>query len=448
MKRLKQALSNVSGSCLTNLSLVMIGFASLALYIHVRDDYGRSGIAWFIRLTLLQAVLYLIATWLISCSRSARSTLIIVIAFAALFRLSILFAPPYLSGDIYRYIWDGRVQAAGINPYRYIPEDPALGPLRDDAIYPHINRREYAHTIYPPVAQLIYFLITRVSESITWMKIVMVGFEALALLALWRLLASFNLPPQRVLIYAWHPLVVWEIAGSGHVDAAVIAFISLALLARRRNWETLTGIMLACATLVKLFPVILFPALYRRWGWRMPLAFMVTTIVLYLPYLSVETKSLLGYLPGYMKEEGLQSGSRFYLLSLMQKVFGETNVPKAIFIVFALIILVIVALWTFWKSERMHSSFVARAFTLAATFTLLLSPRYSWYFVWLTPFMCILRAKYLTPFFYLTIASFVLYGLWLGDQPDWILTLNTIIYLPFALLGVLALGMYRAGKMR
>src|SRR5437763_1627343 len=83
------------------------------------------------------------------------------VAFAAAMRLMALFAPPYLSSDIYRYVWDGRVLAAGINPYRYIPTDPQLDHLRDPAIWPEINRSNYAPTIYPPAAQAIFFAATR-----------------------------------------------------------------------------------------------------------------------------------------------------------------------------------------------------------------------------------------------------------------------------------------------
>ena len=202
-------------------------------------------IAWFIKLALFQSVLYLIAAWLIVRNRGGRGTLLLVLLFAGLFRLSILFAPPYLSDDIYRYVWDGRVQAAGINPYRYVPADEHLQSLRDEEIYPKINRRDYAHTIYPPVAEAVFLLTTRVSESITWMKATMIGFEAIAIWAIVQLLASYGLARQRILIYAWHPLVIWEFAGSGHVDPIAIAFIALALLARRKNAEVATGVALA-----------------------------------------------------------------------------------------------------------------------------------------------------------------------------------------------------------
>src|SRR5689334_15286337 len=247
----------------------------------------------------VQSAIYLLAAWIVVRSRPSNATVLIAVAFAVLFRLSILFFPPYLSDDIYRYVWDGRVQAAGINPYRYVPADESLAALRDDKIYPYINRRDSAQTIYPPVAEGAFLLITRFSQSVTWMKAAMVLFEAVAIWAIVQLLASFGFARQRVLIYAWHPLAIWEFAGSGHVDALAIAFIAVALLARRKRSETLTGLLLACATCVKLFPAVLFPALYTRRSWKMPLAFVVTVLIAYSPYLSVGPLGVFGFLPGY-----------------------------------------------------------------------------------------------------------------------------------------------------
>src|SRR5713101_5387226 len=177
----------------TNILVAGIGAILLVLYrigLHAR---GVTDIVWFIKLALVQSALYLIVVWLITRAHSARSTLILVLLFAGLFRVSIVFASPYLSDDIYRYVWDGRVQAAGINPYRYVPADERLQSLRDEEIYPKINRRDYAHTIYPPIAEAIYFLTTRLSESLTWMKATMLGFEAIAMWAIAQLLASFGL---------------------------------------------------------------------------------------------------------------------------------------------------------------------------------------------------------------------------------------------------------------
>lgn len=433
---------------LPNLALISVGCASLLLYQRAQHlAPGTETISAFVRLALLQCVLYAAAAIVAWRARSSRTTLLVIIIFAALFRLAILFEPPRLSDDIYRYVWDGRVQAAGVNPYRYVPADPALARLRDAAIYEHVNRRDYAPTIYPPVAQMIFYVATRASESVVWMKCVMVAFEALALWAISALLASFELPRQRILLAAWHPLMVWEIAGSGHLDAIMICFVALALLAHCRRREGLTGFLLACAALTKLYPVALAPALYRRWNWKTPVVFVATVVVAYFPYLSVGLRRAVGYLPGYAEEEGLHSGARFYLLSLARKVFGE-GLPNGAFILFALVVLGALGAWMLWRREDSDRSFVARAFVIAVAFTVLLSPRYSWYFVWLVPFLCVVPASFVVPVVYVTAASFVLYLSWLGDDAVRMFALHSIIYLPFATLCAVAWLARRRGRAR
>ena len=427
-----------SSANLIAIVLIVLGLASLVFYrIGIRAEDTKD-IVWFLKLVGVQAVLYIAAAWLILRVRQSRSAMIIALVFAALFRLSIIFSPPYLSDDIYRYVWDGRVQAAGINPYRYVPADPALAQLRDENIYPKINRREYARTIYPPVAEAVYFLTTRVSESVTWMKATMVGFEAVTIWAILQLLASFGLPRQRILIYAWHPLAVWEFAGSGHLDAIAIAFIALALLARRKNAEVATGFALACAMLVKFFPLALFPALYKRWDWKMPVAFAFTILVAYVPYLSVGPRAAIGFLPGYAKEQGLVSGEQFYLLSLTRKLFGA-NVPTAAILIFALVFMSAIAVWVLLRGKS-RDSYVKRAALLATATAVLFAPHFSWYFAWLVPFLCFAP---LASLFYLTAASFILYLSWLGDKPDQMFRLNSFLYVPFALLGVVEFFAWR-----
>jgi hypothetical protein len=408
----------------------VLGCGSLVLYrVGLRAD-DVSDIRWFIKVALVQSAIYLLAAAIVLRSRSSRSTFLLIIGFAVLFRLSILFAPPYLSDDIYRYIWDGRVQAAGINPYRYIPSAPELTHLRDDVIYPKINRRDYAHTIYPPLAEVLFFLTTRISENVVWMKLTILGFEVIAVWAMAQLLNIFGLPPQRLLIYAWHPLAVWEFAGSGHVDAIAIAFIALAFLAWRKKANIKAGFALACATLIKLFPLVLLPALLRPWRWKISLAFLTTIIVAYLPYLSVGPKAVLGFLPGYAKEQGLINGEQFYLLSLARRVSGA-DLTLMMYVIAVMFVMGLIAGWIILRPTRSEENLKA-AMVLAASTTVLFAPHYSWYFAWLVPFLCF------TPrlaVFYLTTASFILYASWLGDSSDQMFVINSFIYLPVFLIG-------------
>jgi hypothetical protein len=410
--------------------LLLLGCTLLVLYrMGLRAD-GVSDIRWFIKVALVQSAIYLLAAVIVFRAGSSRSRLPIIIGFAVLFRLSILFAPPYLSDDIYRYIWDGRVQAAGINPYRHVPSAPELSHLRDDPIYPKINRRDYAPTIYPPLAEVLFFLTTRISENVVWMKLTMLGFEVIALWAMVQLLNLYGLPRERLLIYAWHPLVVWEFAGSGHVDAITIAFIALAFVAWRRKANIKAGLALAAATLIKLFPLVLLPALFRPRHWKISLAFLATIIVAYLPYLSVGPRTVLGFLPGYAQEQGLISGEQFYLLSLARKLSGA-DVPLMMYVIAVIFVVGLITAWLIVRSSRSEDNLKA-AMVLATSTTVLFAPHYSWYFAWLVPFLCF------TPrlaVFYLTTASFILYASWLGDSSDQMFVINSLIYLPALFIG-------------
>lgn len=414
------------------IALALLGCLSVVLYRAGLKASGVGGIRFFMTVAFIQSAIYLLATWIVVRTRPANSAVLIAIVFAVLFRLSILFAPPYLSDDIYRYVWDGRVQAAGINPYRYIPAAPELAQLRDEAIYPKINRREWAHTIYPPVAQAIFFLTTRISESVVWMKTTMVIFELITIWAIARLLSLLGRPRQLLLIYAWHPLVVWEFAGSGHVDAIAIGFTALAFLAWHQRSNLGSGVTLACATLAKLFPIVLLPAMLKHGRWRIALVFATTVFVSYLVYLGVGPKAVFGSVPAYSNEMGVISGQQFYALSLARKLFG-LELSSLAYMIATVFVMGALALWVLVRGARYEDP-LKHAMVLATATTILFAPHFSWYFCWLVYFLCFTPRLAL---FYLTIASFLLYATWLGDSPDEMFAINSLIYLPALLIGML-----------
>ena len=212
----------------------------------------------------VSAAVYLVAVACAIWRPAAGRAVWLVLAIAVAMRVPLIVAPPFLSSDVYRYVWDGRVQAAGVNPYRYLPSDKALETLRDEAVWPHINRADYAPTIYPPMAQAVFAAIGLVWPAVTGEKVAMFGFECLAVGCLMALLRSAGLPAERVLIYAWNPLPVWAFAGNGHIDAAVCGLVALALLLRVRHRDGWAGVALGAATLTKFLPVIIAPVLWRQ----------------------------------------------------------------------------------------------------------------------------------------------------------------------------------------
>jgi hypothetical protein len=321
-------------------------------------------------------------------------------------RAIVVIAPPIMSTDIYRYVWDGRVQGSGINPYRYIPSDPALESLRDDAIYPNINRKDYARTIYPPGAQAIFLLVTRLSQSVLAMKLAMIGFEIGAVLLLLSMLRRAGLPVARVLLYALHPLPVWEFAGSGHADAAMIGLAVLALWLHQRGGRWSTGIALAASVLVKPFTLALAPALWRRWDWRMPAALIATVALAYVPYLDVGSH-VLGFLPTYVQEEGLASGTVFYALWLL-RALSPVAVPTGAYLAGAVLTLAGLAVMLLRQTpdQADDRTVWSHAMSLAAALMFAASPHFSWYLAWLLPLACL--APWL-PALYLVSSSFLLY---------------------------------------
>jgi len=366
------------------LAVLLLAAEAVGLAAQFDRDLTR-----FVLVALAQGAVWSVAAVAVARATGGRPALSLILATAVLLRAGALAAPVYLSDDIYRYIWDGRVQAAGINPYRYIPTDPQLAPLRDETVFPNINRNNYAPTIYPPVAQMLFLAATRFGETVTAMKLVLVAVEAIGIGALLFVLRATGKPRENVLLYAWHPLPVWEIAGAGHVDAAVVAFVALALAAAvtgRRAWS---GAALAAASLVKFFPLLVVPALWRParsnlGDWRWPAGFAAVIVVAYLPYLGVGER-VLGFLPTYLSEEDLASGSGFWVLDLVRRA-----VPVPVSAYFALVLTVMVGLAI--GALRRPADPVASlrwATALSTAATVFTSPHYAWYFVWLLVPLCV-----------------------------------------------------------
>ena len=389
---------------------------------------------------LLQCVPYAIAAWLVVWGRPDRAdggrALATILIVGVAMRCLLLPGTP-VSTDLFRYIWDGRVQAGGFNPYLYIPSDAAVSGLRDSAIYPNMNRADYAPGIYPPTAQIVFYLITRISEAPVAMKAAMVAFEGLAVWAMLQLLALRGLPRSRILLYAWHPLPLWEFARSGHVDIVAIAFLLLAFLATGRRSPILAGVALGAGALVKYFHVVTGPALYKRWDWRLPLAFVVTVAVLYLPYIGVGAK-VFGFLGGYMSEEGLDRGSGIFWWQLIGAFVSLPQQAFSFYLGAGALVMAVLALVVVMRARRPDAD-LAGAMLLAVTFTLLVAPHYAWYFAWLVPFLCFYPV---VGVIYLTCAvSFLYFAHWPPTLWE-----SLPIYVPCILILVLEFALRRRRK--
>ena len=368
--------------------LAGIGTALAALTFATPFAFHAGGDIAFIALAIPAGLLTIAAADIAERAQTSRA-LWLILGLAIVLRGYALFFDPLLSSDIYRYVWDGKVQAAGINPYRYFPAYPALAPLRDAVIFPHINRADYAVTIYPPVAEFFFLLVTRFGASVTAMRLALLGCEAVSVAVILLLLRRMSLPLTRIVAYVWHPLPIWEIANSGHIDALMVALLLVGL------WVALTGrpmrgaVVITLGALVKPYLAPVLAVIWRPWDWKMPLVVIAVIVLCYLPYLSVGW-GVFGFLThGYLREEGIMSGSDFWLLSVWRLAFGTHYGDVAAYIALAASIMLLMALSAARRPERTIASSLADINMLLLVVLLLLSPSYPWYFMAIMPFVAL-----------------------------------------------------------
>ena len=387
-----------------------------------------------VALMLASATLYGGAVWLIVRFPVPRRTVLMVLGVALVLRIVLLASPPFMSSDVYRYVWDGRVQAAGINPYRYVPVEKPLIALRDTAIYDRINRRDYAHTIYPPVAELFFAGMGRISQTVVAMKLGLVILESAGVAAMIRLLARAGLPASRVLIYAWNPLAAWAVAGDGHIDGAAIGLIGLAMLAWALRRDGIAGALLGGAILTKFLPVVVAPALWRRWGWKFPVSAAAVIIAGYACYAGVGWR-VFGFLPDYTQEEGLRQGSGFWLVSALAHLAPHSApLPASVLVLYlaaAAGALAFLAHGIVFRGDARETPVMlgGNVALLAAGTVAAMSPHYPWYYAWLALPSCL---RVWPSVIWLSAAPLILYSDPWHDE----ILIPTAVFLPAAILAL------------
>lgn len=383
----------------------------------------------FLALALAAGVVYFIAVWLVfSPGEADRGALAVVLLAAALFRATLFPLPPTLSNDLYRYLWDGRIQLAGYNPYLVTPADPDLALFRPPGQI-EIPGPGYP-TFYPPLTELLFRLLAPSGveraaqlDGLFNFKLASLVFDLGSLLVLVALLRVRGEPPVRALVYGWCPLVVLEFAGSGHNDSLALFFLLLAnySIIRQRAAESILA--LAAATMSKWFAAVAVPVFLRRSRWRDVVWFLAAGLLLSLPYREAGWR-LLGNLLLYAERWRNNSS----LFALLRSATGSEWVPVGAALA------VVAGLSIYYAVRRVEP--LRACYVLFAAVLLLAANVFPWYVTWLVPFLCFFP----TPAFLLWTATVLLsyhvlidytvLGLW--RETPWLLWLE---YLPvYALL--------------
>jgi len=434
--------------------IVGLGSLSAAIYwinFKIYDLFpvfsGPSGIQLYIVMFLFLSILYLTGVFLVIKLMPKEETswrlTAIIIFLAIIFRFCLIPSEPaVLSKDMYRYIWDGRVQQNGINPYLYPPQADELKNLRDNQIFPNINRKDYP-TLYPAGAQ-VFFRIFYVlaGDSITAYKGIMVFFDILTLLVLTALLRAYGFKASRIIVYAWNPLVIFEIAYSGHLEGLTVFLMATALYLLLIHKKMPAIIMLALSAAVKLYPALLLAAFLNR-GDRIKgiITFSATIMLLYLPFLGAGGK-ISGFLPVYLKNpyESFNLGLKYLLMHLIPGL--DYYLLSLVFI----IALVIIGLVVLLKGKE-DIEVIWYAYILMGSLMILMpASLHPWYVILIIPFLAIYPNPAWLIFTCTVTLSYLKYTSPQGIMPTWILLTE---YLPlFALLAARWILRYRLNGSR
>jgi len=372
------------------------------------------GEASFLIPLAVAGIAYLLAIReLFSAPSFPKRVVVVGLVLAALWHISFLFAHSGSDDDVHRYVWDGRVQRLGYNPYLVVPGDPANAGLHTSETRT-LNNPEVPSP-YPPGALLFFRAVTAIRESVFALKVAFVICDVAIVLLLLGMLRHAGQAEHWVLAYAWHPLLATEVAGSGHVDivGALLLLASAAALARK--WRAVAALAFGLAVSVKFLPIVLAPLYWRRIRIRDAALAAVVFGLLYVPFLN-HGRIPIGSVGAYVQ--------RF---RFNDPVFATLERIAAPQIVAGLAVVAgfLTAVWLRSKCEVSPPD--TFAWPMAAS--LFCAPVvYPWYLLWLLPF---LRSASSLPLILWTVSIFPTYVVWhlrtLGRPwavPGWIMLLE------------------------
>lgn len=375
---------------------------------HFSDRGGPPFMAWL----TLACIAYLLAIWQLFSTRGfPRRVVVIGLALAAVSQLAFLRLPAGPNDDIHRYVWDGRLQRLGYNPYVVVPGDPAVKKLHTPETRT-LNNPDLTSP-YPPGAQLFFRAVTAIRESVFALKIAFAVCAFGIAIVLLGLLRSNGRGSHLILAYAWNPLLAIEVAGSGHIDivGALLLVISLAALARR--WRAIAAVTFGLAVAVKFLPLVLLPLYWKRIRLREAAISAGVLGLLYVPFLNhgrIPTGSLGTYVRTFRF-----NGPVFAVLDGLAS--PQLLAGLAVLVGFATSILL--------RRHRDQSSPEIFAWPMAAS--LLCAPVvFPWYLLWLLPLLTSVSTLLIIFWTVTIMTTYVMWhlsvvrGAW-GTLPAWVM---------------------------
>jgi alpha-1,6-mannosyltransferase len=383
-------------------------------------NFGDRGGPYFMASLTLAGIVYLLAIReFFATPRFARRVVVTGLVLAAVWHIEFLRVPSGADDDIHRYVWDGRLQRLGYNPYIVVPSDPAAKGLHTPETR-NLNNPDLPSP-YPAGAQLFFRAVTAIQESTFALKVAFVLCEFAIVFVLLDVLRCTRRGAHLVLVYAWNPLLAIEVAGSGHVDivGALLLVVSAAALVRR--WRATAAVALGLAIAVKFLPVVLLPLYWKRVRMRDAALAAAVVGLLYVPILN-HGRILIGSLGTYVHSFRF-NGPVFALL--------DQVAPPQLLAGLAVLVGLVTATWIGSpEPEWSPDQFAWPMFAWPMAASLLCAPAvFPWYLLWLLPFLT--SASTLLIIIW-TVSIFPTYVMWhlrtlgrpWGSLPGWVMLLE------------------------
>ena len=416
-------------------------FGQLFFYVALtRIANWQADILVVISILLAISMLHILS--LFSLSRCEESFAIKAIFFwAIIFRLVLVCSPPSeykdISGDIYRYLWEGQVVAAGENPYLHSPSSAELEDLRIE----HLDLWERVHhkevpALYPPLTQYLFAVLP---PSISIYRLVFSVFDLLLLLLLFKFLKLKKLPIFRLAIYAWLPLAILELSHSAHFEALSNLFLVAGVVAYEHRKEgervILLTTLLALSFLSKFVAAIPLGVIWYRYLRDKELCSLLKSVSIFVAIL------IALYLPFILQDGfGIFAGATTYgthwrfndsLFSLIHYLWGSVSLTlDAMSVAKYTVVLVLFLFWLYFANSQHSLSFVTAVLFFL---TLLFAPTvYPWYLLWFAPFLVVLPFSAISASMFVFLSTSLLSYEVLAHPNSWKLpmVLKLIEYLP------------------
>ena len=201
----------------------------------------------------------------------------------------------FSSVDVWRYLWDGNMQAIGFSPYTIAPKevmDAGFNTFKDAGNLFHQVASARENSVYPPFLQMIFYCCVKASLSnqhlaIILMKFILVVAEIISLNAMLQLLAKFKMPLKNIFIYAFNPLIIIELISNVHFESLTICFLLVSLLfyVEQKNARAISFYVFSILT--GIIPIVFLPYFLFKNNWKQNLKLLIIFSFLFFSFLAI-----------------------------------------------------------------------------------------------------------------------------------------------------------------